>query len=116
MNNILKVILSIPSFLVLIIVIDFWSTDLIFTSLINVDYYNIVILNLLILKTIVLFYLFSRLWRNQHIDKKYKTRWTFIMIFLFSPISTLYYIWRKDHELGMKNTRITLKQNESDSI
>ncbi len=90
MNKSLKVLLSIPSIVILLIIPYNFFADL------NVTNYNM-IFNILvaiqILYLIGLIYILVQLWKNEQESQNNKWTWTLLMIFCLQPITTLVYLW-----------------------
>lgn len=67
------------------------------------DAYHTQLISIFIASIFAWTYLLKRLWSYKLVPKNKKTTWTFIMIFLFSQATTLYYIWVKDDQLFEEN-------------
>ncbi|WP_350289767.1 hypothetical protein [uncultured Croceitalea sp.] len=90
MNKRLKILLSIPSILILCIIpYNFFSDlngsdyDMIFNGLVVIQ----------ILCLIGLIYILAQLWRNESESRNNNWTWTLLMIFCIQPITTLVYLW-----------------------
>ncbi|RLD66777.1 MAG: hypothetical protein DRI84_04055 [Bacteroidetes bacterium] len=97
-----KILWSIPSFI--------WFFDFslyIFPVVLKEVYNHLNTLNpsyntlIILLSMIQIIYLIQLVWRKE-IDKRKKQEWTAILVLLFPPISSLYYIWMKDSEFDKK--------------
>lgn len=97
-----KSILTIPSIIGIIFMLTFFNVDFfkwLNNNIINYVYQGVIVNGIILFQII---YLIFRLWSYRNIDKETKTKWTWIL-FLFSFISSLFYIWKKDNEFYKKN-------------
>ena len=113
MKRSIKILTSIPSVISLLLIFDTWTFDIMWKTFPNMKAYNFQMFTLLIIAIIALVYLIKRLWSYEFIDKDVKISWTLLMIFVFSQITTLYYIWKKD-ELLMKKNKINQLKSKTD--
>ena len=102
MTKLTKILLSIPSIFGIVYMLTFVSTDLLkeITNKVVGFEYQALITNGLIL--IQIGYLIYRLWNYKNVEKKTKTKWTWLLI-IFNFISSLIFIWKKDTELEKLN-------------
>lgn len=95
MNRNLRILLSIPSVLILIMVP--------YNFFVNIDGERLILfyrvlngLNMLYL--ISLIYIIFHLWRDNLKSRSIKWTWTLLMIFCAPPIATIVYIWAVEPE------------------
>ena len=101
-----KIFTSIPSILSLISLIDMWTIEFMWKTFPSMDAYHTQLISIFIAGILAWIYLIRRLWSFKQIPKNTKTTWTLVMIFVFSQITTLYYIWAKDDQLTKGNTEL----------
>ncbi len=85
-----KVLLSIPSLLILIIIPYNFFADL------DGENYNLIFNGLIVLQILYLIglvYILLKLWKDSRKTKNTKWTWTLLMIFCMQPITTLVYLW-----------------------
>ena len=90
MSKILKILLSIPSILIVILVLYNFFADL---SSAGYDMIFNVLLITQIFYLIGLIFILISLWKNDNQSKDNKWTWTLLMIFCLQPITTLVYLW-----------------------
>jgi len=78
------------------------------TTFPSIDTYHIQLISILVTAIIAWIYLIRRLWPFKRVPKSTKTTWTFVMIFVFSQTTTLYYIWAKDDQLSHENKELEM--------
>jgi len=89
MNKIQKILLSIPSILILVIIPYNFFSEL------EEESYNFIFNGLIVLQILYfvgLAFILIKLWANEKKRKITKWTWTLLMIFCFQPITTLFYI------------------------
>src|SRR5690554_6481947 len=89
-----KILTSIPSILSLLSLIDMWTVEFMRNTFPSMDAYNIQLISIFIAAVIAWIYLIRRLWSFRRLPKNTKATWTLVMIFVFSQITTLYWINR----------------------
>jgi|GEM_PF-4778269 len=77
----------------------------------GMDAYHTQLISIFIAGIIAWIYLLRRLWSFKRIPKNTKTTWTLAIIFVFSQIMTLYYIWTKDDQLARENKELESTEN-----
>lgn len=95
MTKILKLLLSIPSILILIIIPYNFFSDL------EGENYNRIFNGLIVLQIMYLIgltYILIKLWKDDRKTKNTKWTWTLLMIFCFQPVTTLVYLWAVEPE------------------
>ncbi len=97
MKTSIKLLLSIPYFMVLITIAIFLMNKDMFYKLNGNDSINIFFILRIFLLVVLLILLFD-LWRIRGLNKKRKVLWTFILL-MFGPLSAIYYIWKAEKEL-----------------
>lgn len=90
MTKIQKILLSIPSILILIIILYNFFADLQGENY-NEVYNGIIVLQILYL--IGLIFILLKLWSDDRKTKNTKWTWTLLMVFCMQPITTLVYLW-----------------------
>ena len=90
MTKSIKILLSIPSILIIAIII--YS---LFTTLEGEQYhmYYNTLIALQIIHFLTLVYIIMQLWKDVRKTKNTKWTWTLLMIFIAQPITTLVYLW-----------------------
>lgn len=95
MNKSLKILLSIPSILIIIAVIYSFFTDLEGEQYFL--YFNtLIVFQIIYLLTLI--YIVVQLWKDERKTKNTKWTWTLLMIFFVQPITTLVYLWAVEPE------------------
>lgn len=107
MNLHTKILTSLPSILSLLSILDMWTIEFMWNTFPSMDAYHIQLISIFIAAVFAWIYLIRRLWSFKRIPKNTKTTWTLMMIFVFSQITTLYYIWSKDEKLSSENSQET---------
>src|SRR5690606_1160354 len=95
MTKTLKILLSIPSILILIIIPYNFFSDL------EGEQYNLIfniLIGLQIVYLIGLIYIIIKLWNDERKTKNAKWTWTLLMVFCMQPITTLVYLWAIESE------------------
>jgi quinol-cytochrome oxidoreductase complex cytochrome b subunit len=90
-----KILLSIPSLLILFIIPYNFFADLEGKNY-NMIFNGIIVLQILYL--IGLIYILFKLWKDDKKTKNTKWTWTLLMIFCMQPITTLVYLWAIESE------------------
>ena len=90
MSKNLKILLSIPSILILLIIPYNFFADL---NVKNHDMIFNVLVAIQILYLIGLVYILVQLWKNERESLNNKWTWTLLMVFCLQPITTLVYLW-----------------------
>lgn len=106
MNLHTKILTSLPSILSLLSILDMWTIEFMWNTFPRMDAYHIQLISIFIAAVFAWIYLIRRLWSFKRIPKNTKTTWTLMMIFVFSQITTLYYIWSKDEKLSSENSQL----------
>lgn len=106
-----KILTSIPSILSLLILFDMFTFDFVWRIFYSMKAYYLQLALIFILMVIAWVYLIRKLWLYKNIEKSEKTLWTFIILFAFSQITTLYYIWIKDKKLMKQNNGIRIEES-----
>lgn len=101
-----KILMSIPSIFSLFIIFDMMTVELMWRTFPTMEAYYFQLISIFVLLVLAWIYLIRKLWSYKNIKKSRKSLWTFIMLFAFSQITTLYYIWIKDKQLEIENNRI----------
>ena len=101
-----KILTSIPSILSLLSLIDMWTIEFMWKTFPSMDAYHTQLISIFIAAIIAWIYLIRRLWSYKQVPKGTKTTWTLVMIFVFSQITTLYYIWTKYDQLTKENSEL----------
>ncbi len=90
MNTTLKILLSIPSLILLIAIPYNFFSDLEGQELLQ--FWDVIYI-VQIMYLVGLLYILFNLWQNPKKSKSMKWTWTLLIIFLVPPITTLVYLW-----------------------
>ena len=105
MKKIFKVLLSIPSILVISYMLVFFFPEKSKWLVPNMEAYNFQITILKILTIIQVGILILKLWSFKQLEKSRKRDWTWILI-LFNSISALIFIWKKVDKFAISNNNL----------
>jgi heme/copper-type cytochrome/quinol oxidase subunit 4 len=107
-----KILLSIPSFLVLSYMVTLWFPTKFLWLAPTMNEYYIQIFIIQGLTIIQLIFLIKKLWSFKNLEKSKKSEWTWILI-LFSSISSLIFIWNKVDEFEVLNKNTISSNNQN---
>jgi hypothetical protein len=113
MNKVLKILLSIPPVMSLLYSVTFIYPTKFVWLIPNMDVYYAQIWTINGSIYLVLFFLIRRLWKYKSLDRKYKSSWTWLLLF-FSTITAFIYIWKKDAEFNEMNLDQKAAKRESE--
>ena len=100
-----KILFSIPSILLLVIIPLNFFIELEDYSVITFDNIFNFVLFLQIFAILVYILLVKKLWGFKETSKSTKWTWTLLMILVFQPITTLIYVWSIENELISNESR-----------
>lgn len=109
----IKILTSIPSILSILSIIDMWTIEIMWNTFPSMDAFNSQLISILVLALFAWAYLIQRLWSYKQIPISTKMTWALVMIFVFSQITTLFYIWAKDEQLSNENKKLELSKESS---